>query len=186
MSSKYFNKIKLYILLPLGMLFSATGAKAQLLPKLSRTISEGADMVKSVGKLVDATKRTSAEFNTNVTVVKGTPTPPPAGQCNPAPSPTPVQMPGRVTEPKFKDGKFTNFIWEPVSYFDGQLFPSSIICMSTYKGQLTPMLEAISRPLGFRLLSRSSNIPLHWEIECVEKKYFDKIGGTVVFQQANR
>jgi hypothetical protein len=58
--------------------------------------------------------------------------------------------------------------------------------MSTYRGQLTPMLEAISRPLGFRIISKSSNIPLHWEIECVEKKYFDKLAGTIVFQDAGR
>jgi hypothetical protein len=33
-------------------------------------------------------------------------------------------------------------------------------------------------------MSKSFNIPLHWEIECVEKKYFDKLSGTIVFQQA--
>lgn len=165
-----------YCIILIFMLLVSTNAEAQLLPKITKTLSDGADMIKSVGKLVDATKMSTAEFNKKVKVVKGNPTPP--GTAPTAPVPTV----GKVTEPKFKNGKFTNFDWAPVSYFDGQLFPSSIICMSTYKGQLTPILEAISRPLGFRLVSKASNIPLHWEIECVEKKYFDKVSGTVVFQ----
>ncbi|MDB4922033.1 hypothetical protein [Mucilaginibacter sp.] len=185
MSSKYFNEIKICFLPLLGMFFTCAGVKAQLLPKLNKTINEGANIIRGVGNLVNAAKRTTADFNKNVTVVKGNPaTRGNAGTTNPPVAPVPVV--GKATEPKFKNGKFTNFLWEPVSYFDGQLFPSSIICMSTYKGQLTPMLEAISRPLGFRLMSKSSNIPLHWEIECVEKKYFDKVSGTVVFQQADR
>lgn len=158
------------------LLLLSSNAKSQLLPKITKTLNEGADMIKGMAKLVDATKMSTAEFNKKVTVVKGNPTPPGAAPTAPVPTV------GKVTEPKFKNGKFTNFDWAPVSYFDGQLFPSSIICMSTYKGQLTPILEAISRPLGFRLVSKSSNIPLHWEIECVEKKYFDKVSGTVVFQ----
>ncbi|WP_299584237.1 hypothetical protein [Mucilaginibacter sp.] len=179
MNLYYLKKIGLNALTVLLMLSISPMVKGQLLTKLSKTFNEGADVVKSLGRLADATKMTAAQFNKNVKVVKGTP----AGQGTPA---TPVPVVGKATEPKFKNGKFTNFTWEPVSYFDGQLFPSSIICMSTYRGQLTPMLEAISRPLGFRIISKSSNIPLHWEIECVEKKYFDKLTGTIVFQDAGR
>jgi hypothetical protein len=179
MVRKFFNKISINVLLLLSMLFISPVVKAQLLTKLSRKINEGADVIKSVGKLANATKMTTAQFNSNVKVVKGTPAKPGAPSA-------PVPVVGRPTPPKFKDGKFTNFVWEPVSYFEGQLFPSSIICMSTYRGQLTPMLEAISRPLGFRIISKMSNIPLHWEIECVEKKYFDKLSGTIVFQDAGR
>src|SRR3569623_2150662 len=174
-----------FYVLAVLFIFFVPQAHAQL-SKLSKTINEGADLIHSVSKLVDATKRTAAQFNKNVTVVKGNPNPPPRGGAGTsATPPAPKPVVGKPTEPKFKNGKFTNFTWEPVSYFDGQLFPSCIICMSTYKGNLTPMLEAISRPLGFRLISKSSNIPLHWEIECVEKKYFDKLSGTVVFRNAN-
>ncbi len=179
MIRQYLNKISPNVLALLLMSFISPVVKAQLLTKLTKTVNEGTSIVKSVGKLVDATKMTTAQFNSNVKVVKGTP-------AKPGAPPAAVPVVGRPTPPKFKDGKFTNFVWEPVSYFEGQLFPSSIICMSTYRGQLTPMLEAISRPLGFRIISKMSNIPLHWEIECVEKKYFDKLTGTIVFQDANR
>jgi hypothetical protein len=181
MIAAFVKKTSPRLLIVLLLLSATSIASAQFLPKLTKKVGESADLIRNLTRLVDATKRTTAEFNNHVTVVKGNPTPPaPKGAGRPVP---PVPVVGKVTEPKFKNGKFTNFVWEPVSYFEGQIFPSSVICMSTYRGQLTPMLEAISRPLGFRILSKSSNIPLHWEIESVEKKYFDKVTGTVVFDR---
>lgn len=56
--------------------------------------------------------------------------------------------------------------------------------MATYKGKIEGEMEAISRPLGFRIISQKSYIPLKWEIECVDKKYFDKFSGTFLYPQA--
>jgi hypothetical protein len=125
------------------------------------------------GILADATKRTVGEFNKNVTVVNG--------------SAQEGSVPGdKVINPIIKNGKVMNIDWQEVIYFDGQLFPSSIICMSTYKGDLTPIVQAISRPLGFRIISKSSKVAIKWEIECENKKYFDKVSDTYIYPEANR
>lgn len=150
-------------------------AQCQILQKIKKTVDEGTSLMGSLARFTDATKRTSAEFNKNVTVAKGS-----TGNADPI---TPGQ---NTTKPIIKNDKFTNLTWEPVNYFDGQLFPSAIISMATYRGDLIGELEAISRPIGFRIISNKSFIPLKWEIESVDKKYFDKIAGNFMYEQPGR
>jgi hypothetical protein len=142
--------------------------------KIKKAIGDATQIVYGLGWLANATTRTYTEFNQTVSVVKGTNTESGSNSHR------------KVTHAKIKDGKFTNIDWQEVSYFDGQLFPSSIICMSTYKGEVTPIIEAISRPLGFRIISKNSNVAIKWEIESVDKKYFDKVGDTYIYPQANK
>lgn len=162
----------------LVILMSSLIADAQF-PKIIRqandAIRAGTETVIRVGQLVNETKRTSQEFDKSV-VVDDSKTPPP------------VVAEKQVTKPKFKKGTFTNFEWEPVSYFDGQLFPSMIISMANYKGDVgTPSMKAIkSSALGFRFNSKQSFIPVKWEIESTDKSFFDKIGGEYTYQQAGQ
>lgn len=162
----------------LFLLLNCVDTRAQL-PKLlkdaSETFKNGAEAIKSLGGLIDATKRTSAEFNKSVKVVKDN-----SFQSSVSES--------QQTKPKFKKGVFTNFKWEPVAYFENQLFPSVIISMATYKGEVDdPMMNSIkSSSLGFRFNSDKSFIPVRWEIESVDKQYFDKVSGDFMFQQARQ
>ncbi|MDI9878290.1 hypothetical protein [Flectobacillus longus] len=162
----------------LFLFLNCVDARAQL-PKLlkdaSETFKNGAEAIKSLGGLIDATKRTSAEFNKSVKVVKD----------NSFQASVPESQ---QTKPKFKRGIFTNFKWEPIAYFDNQLFPSVIISMATYKGEVDdPMMNSIkSSSLGFRFNSDKSFIPVRWEIESVDKKYFEKVSGDFMFQQAQQ
>src|SRR5690349_13746846 len=168
----YLSKHKLYSLMMVLAFYSSQTANAQLIKRISKTINDATDIINQAGILADATKRTINEFNKNVTVVDG--------------KTEQETTPGKVINPVIKNGKLTNIDWQEVIYFDGQLFPSSIICMSTYKGELTPIVQAISRPLGFRIISKSSNVAVKWEIECQDKKYFDKVSDTYIYPQANK
>jgi len=143
--------------------------------KVTRVVNSGTEAVASVGMLVNTAKRTSAEFDKTVVV-------------DTSETPKPVVPPKEVTEPKFKKGTFTNIDWEPVTYFDGQLFPSMIISMADYKGDVgTPSMKALkSSALGFRFISKASYMPVKWEIESTDKAYFDKIGGDYTFQQSGQ
>lgn len=157
-------------------------SEAQL---IKRIMNEGNDLLKgltdlsvSYKKLKEETNKTSSAYNKNVTVAKGN-----VGSNNINPNSIPDK---KLNKPEIKDGNFTNLIWEPANFFDGQMFPSAIISMASYKGELSGILEGISRPIGFTLYSNKSNIPLRWEIESVEKKYFDKIGGTYMYEQGGK
>jgi hypothetical protein len=147
----------------------------KFLKDASDAIKHGTQAVKNLGDLVNATKRTTQEFNKTVAVDNSRTSHPTVNQ-------------GQITKPKFKKGAFTNFYWEPVSYFDGQLFPSMIISMASYKGDINDaMMNSIkSSALGFRFNSDKSFIPVKWEIECTDKRFFDKIGGDYMFQQAGQ
>lgn len=174
------------LLFELTVLFTccslATTAQKSFLDKMKDRMSKTKDIISSTTQLVStadvlikATKMTAGEFNKKVTVVKGD-----TGRA------ANVTIPANVTKPKIENGKFTNLNWEAISYFDTQLFPSAIISMATYNGTLTPLLEAISRPLGFSIVSSQYNIPLKWEIESNDKTYFDKISGSFVYEQPNK
>ena len=143
------------------------------LDKITKTVRDATTLMNTTAQFVNAANRTSAEFGKTVKVVKGNN----GDDVRNVP-------PADVTKPKIKKGEFTNLKWEPVTYFDGQLFPSTIISMATYKGKIEGEMEAISRPLGFRIISQKANIPLKWEIECVDKKYFDKLSGSFLYAQA--
>ena len=134
-------------------------------------VNKGIQLFKQLGQLVDAGKRTASDFNKNVKVVNDK---------------TPQKAPpaGATTKPSYKKGAFQNFRWEPVAYFDQQLFPSVIISMANYKGQLNdPLMNAIkSSALGIRLLSGADFIPVKWEIESIDKNYFDKVSGDFMIE----
>jgi hypothetical protein len=168
------SKYKLHLFIVASVLFYGNNINAQLIQKLSRTINDATQIINEASLLADATKRTIGEFNKNVTVVDGS-----AEQTGNASS-------DKVINPVIKNGKLINIDWQQVSYFDGQLFPSSIICMSTYTGEPTPIIQAISRPLGFRIISKNSNVAIKWEIECQDKRYFDKVTDTYIYLQANK
>nr|WP_199082467.1 hypothetical protein [Pedobacter sp. ASV19] len=159
--------------------------KAQLWKDIKEGVNKGKDLIngltemtRSYKKLKDEVGKNSNTYNKNVIVAKGNP-----GTSNPNPDNIPEK---KMNKLKFKDGGFTNLVWEPANFFDGQLFPSAIICMASYKGELKGIIEAISRPLGFSIYSTKSNIPLRWEIESVDKTYFDRIGGTYMYEQAGK
>lgn len=168
------NLTKLTLVM-LAVFMPAFNLNAQILGRIKKTIRDTTEIVTSAGVLVNSVKRTTQEFDKSVAV-----------DNSKTPKPTVAQ--NQLTKPKFKKGAFTNFDWEPVSFFDGQLFPSMIISMADYKGDIqTPTMHAIkSSALGFRFNSKQAYIPIKWEIESTDKTYFDKIGGDYVFQQAGQ
>jgi hypothetical protein len=168
---------KQYLLLTLLLAFSLR-LPAQLPKKLkdaSDLLKSGTDAMRSLTLFIDATKRTTEQFNKSVKVVNST-------------TPQPSVPADQVTKPKYKKGDFTNFKWEPVAYFDGQIFPSMVISMANYTGSVdNPFMNSVkSSALGFRFLSDRSYIPVRWEIESVDKTYFDKVSGDFMSQQAGQ
>jgi hypothetical protein len=156
-------------------------AKAQLpgwVRKTDEWVRNLTMLTRDYKNLKSEINKNSASYNKNVTVSKGNP-----GKSNPNPDNIPEN---KLTKPIIKENNFTNLVWEPANFFDGQLFPSAIISMASYKGELSGIIEAISRPIGFNLYSNKSNIPLRYEIESVDKKYFDKIEGTYMYEQAGK
>jgi hypothetical protein len=160
------------------MLISCVNLPAQV-PKVLKGANDllrtGSETMMYLGVFIDATKRTTAQFNKSVKVVNSS-------------TPAPVVPQDEVTKPKFKKGAFTNFNWEPVAYFDGQIFPSMVISMANYNGTINDAsMNAIkSSALGFRFLSDKSYIPVKWEIESIDKSYFDKVSGDFMSQQAGQ
>jgi hypothetical protein len=167
---------KFLLLLFLFIIYN--NANSQL-PKVIKNVSDafksGTEAVKNLGVLIDATKRTTEQFNKSVKVVNSS-------------TPQPTVSQNQITKPQFKKGDFTNFKWEPVAYFDGQLFPAMIISMATYQGNIDNafMNSVKSSALGIRFNSDRSYIPVKWEIESVDKSYFDKVSGDFMFQQAGQ
>ena len=166
-----------YFLLAIILTFSPN-LYAQL-PKVLKdagdVLKTGTETMKSLGGFIDATKRTTAQFNKSVKVVNSS-------------TPQPTVPADQVTKPKFKKGDFTNFKWEPIAYFDGQIFPSMVISMANYNGNIDNafMNSVKSSALGFRFISNNGYIPLKWEIESVDKSYFDKVSGDFMSQQAGQ
>lgn len=168
---------KQYPLLLLILAFSLPlyGQLPKVLKDAGDALKTGTETMRSLNVFIDATKRTTAQFNKSVKVVK---------------SNTPAQdIPAdQVTKPKYKKGEFTNFKWEPIAYFDGQIFPSMVISMANYNGDIDNafMNSVKSSALGFRFLSDKSYIPVKWEIESSDKSYFDKVSGDFMSQQAGQ
>lgn len=142
-------------------------------------LDDATELVKSTTKLFNsvdhflkATNRTTQEFNKSVNVVTGK-------NINTVDS----SKQTKTKNLKYKKGEFTNLYWEPIAYFDDQLFPSMIISMANYKGVIgDQMMKSIkSSALGFRLYNRNANLLINWEIECVDKTYFDKVSGKFQF-----
>jgi hypothetical protein len=182
-SFKLLFKYKGVAILCLAIIFQSFHFRANA--QLKKILQQGTEIVnqltaltKSYNNLKQETNRDRNAYDKNVTVTKGN-----TGSTNPNPDNIPEKQ---LTKPKIKDNNFTNLVWEPANFFDGQLFPSAIISMASYKGDLTGIIDAISRPIGFNLYSNKPNIPIRYEIECVDKKIFDKIGGTYMYQQPGR
>jgi len=162
--------------------FESNNIYAQIkFPKLPRDIPGKikiiSDWINSVAAferaIQDIAKMNASNFGKNVSVTKIRPGKQNAGQNIPA---------NEITKPVIKNSHSSNFYWEPVAYFNNQLFPSAVISLASFKGGSPDTLfEAMRRPLGFRIHSKKSNIPLRWEIECVDKSYFDKVGGTFIY-----
>jgi hypothetical protein len=170
----YCGKFRWLVLIASLWFVSVRQASGQInLNKINKTMRDATMLLNTTAQFVNAANRTSAEFSKTVKVMKG------SGSSEQQNAPA-----GEMTKPRIKNGDFTNLKWEPVAYFDGQLFPSTIISLATYRGKIEGEMEAISRPLGFRIISSKSNIPLKWEIECVDKKYFDKLSGAFLYPQA--
>lgn len=143
--------------------------------KITDLINRGAALKRALDQLKFTTAKNTQDFNQNVKVTKG----------NDDQNIKEIKE-KKLNKPVIKDDKFSNLIWDSVIYFNNQLFPSSIICMNNYAGNLQGLLEAISRPIGFKVLSSESNIPIKWEVECMDKKYFDKVSGSVLYSDANK
>jgi len=163
------------LLLILAFTLPLYGQLPKVLKDAGDALKTGTETMRSLNVFIDATKRTTAQFNKSVKVVK---------------SNTPAQdIPAdQVTKPKYKKGEFTNFKWEPIAYFDGQIFPSMVISMANYNGDIDNafMNSVKSSALGFRFLSDKSYIPVKWEIESSDKSYFDKVSGDFMSQQAGQ
>lgn len=117
---------------------------------------------------------TTAEVNSTVKVIKG-------NEANNQDAGN-----GKAAKLKIKGGEAKNLTWEPIAYFDNQLFPSSIIGMATYSGEMKGELKALSSPVGFRFKSKSANVAIKWEIECVDNKFFEKQNGELVYSNADQ
>ena len=174
------SSISLFLIL---FLFTSLNSNAQLgdlFKKGKELFTNGENMLKALTKMTkeyqnlkSEINKNSSEYNKNVNVSKGN-----NGSHNPNLDNIPDK---NLTKPQIKDNKFTNLVWEPANFFDGQLFPSAIISMASYQGELKGIIEAISRPIGFNIYSSNSNIPLRYEIESVDKKYFDKVSGSYMY-----
>ncbi len=178
------SKIKTLLVLSMIFLsqFESNNIYAQIkFPKLPKDIPGKikiiSDWINSVAAferaLQNIAKMNASDFGKNVSVTKIAPGKQNAVQNISA---------NEITKPIIKNGQFTNLYFEPVAYFNNQLFPSAIISLASFRGDSPDTLfEAIRRPLGFRIHSKKTNIPLRWEIECVDKSYFDKVGGTFLY-----
>ena len=85
-----------------------------------------------------------------------------------------------------KDNPLPHLDIRPVVLFENQIFPSFVIGTSTYNG-ITSMGEFnnISGSLGISVSSKLSGLPFRYEIECVDKKFFDKIEGVYETKKGN-
>lgn len=140
----------------------------------------GNELLKEINNFRSTLKSTNSmkteEFNKNVKVVKE--------------NDAKAVNSGKKTDPVYSNEQkdFTNIAWQPLAYFDGQLFPSMIISMANYKGAINgaEMNSVKSSALGFSFLSSKANIPIRWEIESTDKTFFDKANGNFVYDEKDK
>ncbi|HFA50179.1 MAG TPA: hypothetical protein ENJ95_14305 [Bacteroidetes bacterium] len=174
-----FRIIKHYslLLLPIFLLSPYIGNAQLKMPtrenirKAGEVVREGRRFVKEVQKFTNELERSTKEFNELVTVVKG--------DSN-------SKRRRKTKSIKIRNGKIEDVGWEPVVYFENELFPSTIVSLASYRGDFTPELEVISRPVGFKVISNMQGFSLRWEIECIDKRFFDKVSGEFVYEQPGR
>ena len=104
--------------------FEAKGQLKKILQEGNDVINQLTVLTRSYKNLKGEANKNSDGYNKNVTVAKGN-----TGTNNPNPDNISKK---KITKPKIKDNNFTNLIWEPANFFDGQLFPSAIISMASY------------------------------------------------------
>ncbi len=68
----------------------------------------------------------------------------------------------------------------PLVFFDNQIFPSFVISTSTTE------FKEYSGALGIVLSSTYAGLPIKYEIECVDKRFFDKIQGEYITQNTGK
>jgi hypothetical protein len=168
------SQTKRYFVAAIFFLLPVISSNAQgLLGKIKKGLQDANEIAYQTAVFTKLAGMTTAEVNNTVKVIKGNE----AG--------TQGGTNGKVNKPKIKNGEFKNLTWEPITYFDNQLFPSCIIGMATYSGELKGEKKALSSPVGFRLKSKYSNMPIKWEIECVDNKYFEKQTGEIIYATAD-
>ncbi len=143
---------------------------------IRQNVDDATALMASIKRFVAVAKMSTAEFDKTVVVQKGV-----TGKHY---SYEKHKDDTTIVLPKMKKDKFVNLKWKPVYYFNRQLFPSEIISMSRVRQKQEGRKDAICRPLGFRLKSPATNMPINWEIECVGKKYFEKVKGYAIYTEA--
>ena len=158
-------------------LFVPEYSYAQLWTKMKKVVKgvgdvveTGTETLKEIKKFKIEANRTTKEFNKNVKVRNGQ-----SGRIEDSE----VKV-GRIANGKIKGAK-----WEPVINIQNEIFPSAIVSLASYKGKLTNELEVLTRPIGFRIISKNNNFSVRWEIECVNKDFFDKVSGEFVYENRN-
>lgn len=194
------------VLIVLLMLAAGPGAFAQrnALRKAGETVNETSNTVDKVGVLLDKIKivakkaedtneqlkrtvastgslassvyKTTREFNRNVKVIKGD-TETTNGQK--------IDPEQTIANPKIVDDEFENLYWEQIAFVDNVLYPSAMIGLATYTGERTKVIEILNRPLGITIASPDSSLRIRYEIECADKRFFDKVSNTIVYNQPN-
>lgn len=166
------NKIILLSFLALQCI----NAQSQTLRRIANEVDGISSLVNSLGRFSKTLGKTSKEFNNTFKVIK-------EGQPNSSKKDVSKE---KLSKLEIKKGKAKNLNWEPVAYFDNQLFPSVIISMAHFNGSVTGSFanSVKSSALGFKFNSNKDFIPIKYEIECVEKKYFDKHSGEFFYQNS--
>lgn len=170
------KKVKFnFCILFLVNLTTVVNVDAQVwLEKINKGLKTATEIAYNAAAFTQLASMTTNQVNSTVNVIKGREA---NGQ---------QLANGKTTKPKIKNGEFKNLDWEPITYFDNQLFPSCIIGMATYTGETKGELKALGSPVGFRLKSKYANMPVKWELECSENKYFEKINGEIVYANPNQ
>lgn len=150
----------------------ASAQVASTVNNAANLVKSGTDAIGRVGSTMKKIREGRSQFDSTVKIVRDN-----------------VQS-GRdlakdLTPPKFKNGKFSNFKWKPVAQFDGQIFTSTVLSMKSYDGKSgDDLLRTINgSALGFRFRADKAGIPVRWEIESVDKSYFDKVSGNFTIPQ---
>ncbi|MEL7162722.1 MAG: hypothetical protein AAFN92_18330, partial [Bacteroidota bacterium] len=121
--------------------------------------------------LIEASKRTTKQFNETVRVSRGDAAP--AEQK-------------RLEGLRVKNGKIKELNWEPVVYHGEDIFPSAILGLAAYQGKRSSELRAISHPVGFRIVSTRQNVAIRWELISVDQQFFDRVSGVLDYRQAGQ
>lgn len=171
--------IKITTLIACLLFWTECSFGQSILDKIDKGLKSGNNIANSlntltlgVNRLSSSVKRTTREFNETVQVVKGND----YDRINKIPK-------SQINELKIKKGKVQNLDWEPFVSLNNQLFPSAIVTLSGYRGGATPELESIIRPIGITFKSKNENISIKWEIECTDKRFFDKLSGYCLYDR---